>query len=102
MRPDLSSNTNEPPRFAWLQVQRGDLDMNSVVLLCKRMVFVCLFFTAFDTIPKEGPLPLSSSISSLQRLRKLLKNSLNTHIVSISKTKSLYPLSLKTVFYSSM
>ena len=45
MLPDVSPNINQTPRFAWLQVQRGDLDTNFVVLLFKRMEFV--YFQSF-------------------------------------------------------
>ena len=37
---DVSTNANQTRRFAWLQVQQGDLDMNFVVLLFKRMGIV--------------------------------------------------------------
>ena len=40
MHPDVSPNANQTPRFAWLLVQRGDLVMNFVVLLFKRMVII--------------------------------------------------------------
>ena len=88
MYPDVSSNANQTPRFAWLQVQRGDLDMNFVVLLFKRMEIVYFSNRYFLIILKEVVLPSPSSISSLQRPRKLPKSSLNMQLVSTSKTKT--------------
>jgi hypothetical protein len=87
MHPNVSPNANQTPRFAWLQVQRGDLDMNFVVLLFKRMEIVYFRNRCSLIILKEVVLPFPSSISSLQRLRRLLKSSLNMRLVSTSKTK---------------
>ena len=87
MYPDVSQNANQTPRFAWLQVQRGDLDMNFVVLLFKRMEFIYFRDRYSLIILKEVVLPLPSSISSLQKLRRLLKSSLNMQLVSTSETK---------------
>ena len=107
MYPDVSPNANQTPRFAWLQVQRGDLDMNFVVLLFKRMETVYFRNRYSLIIHKEVVLPLPSSISSIQRLRRLLKSSLNMQLVSTSKSRSFVSsfslsLSLKTVYCSSM
>ena len=87
MHLNVSPNANQTSRFAWLQVQRGDLDMNFVVLLFKRMKIVYFHNRYSLIILKEVVLPLLSSISSLQRLRRLLKSSLNMRLVSTSKTK---------------
>ena len=61
--------------------------MNSVVPLFKRMEIV-YFHNRFSLIIlKEVVLPLPSSISSLQRLPRQLKSSLNMQLVSTSKSK---------------
>lgn len=74
--------------------------MNFVVLLFKRME-IAYFHNRYSLIIfKEVVLPSPSSISSLQRLRRLLKSSLNMQLVSTSKTKA--ASSLKTVHCSSM
>ena len=66
-------------------MQRGDLVSNFVVLLLKRMEIVYFHNRYSLIIFKEVVLPLPSSISNLQRLRRLLKSSLNMQLVSTSK-----------------
>jgi hypothetical protein len=58
--------------------------MNFVVLLFKRMAIVYFHNRYSLIILKEVVLPLPSSTSSLQRLRRLLKSSLNMELVSTS------------------
>ena len=99
----MSPNTNQNPRFVSLQVQRGDLDLNFVVLLFKRMEIVYFHISYPLIILKEVLLPLQSSISRLQRLRRLLRSLLNMQLVSTSQTNTFVSaFSLKTVRCSSI
>ena len=43
----MFSNSNQISRFASLQVQRGDLDLNFVVLLFKRMEIIVYFHNRY-------------------------------------------------------
>ena len=63
--------------------------MNFVVLLFKRMLIVYFHNLYSLIILKEVVLPLPSSISSLQRLPRLLKSSLSMQLVSTSKTNTI-------------
>ena len=91
----LISDTNGIIRFAWWQVQPGDLDTNFVVLLLKRMEnrFSQSLLLDHDIILKEVVPPLPSSISSIQRLPWLLRSSPPMQFVSAPKWSS--PLFLK-------